>query len=59
MNLKGVKEKALELGIKIGKMKKAEAVHAIQEAEGNEPCYCTGMAETCGQESCCFREDCV
>ena len=53
-----IKNKAKELGIEPGKMKKAELIHSIQQAEGYNPCY--GTAEDwCDQEGCCFRGDCL
>ena len=53
-----IKQKAKDLGITQGKMKKAELIHSIQRAEGYNPCYGT-VQGWCDQEGCCFRGDCL
>ena len=58
MKLDEIKELAKQHNIKVGKMKKADLVRAIQQAEGNEVCFETGKAETCDQHVCLWREDC-
>lgn len=58
MKLDEIREIAKQHNIKPGKMKKADLVRAIQQAEGNEACFDTGKAETCGQHTCLWREDC-
>ena len=58
MKLDEIKEIAKQHHIKTGKMKKAELIRAIQQAEGNEQCFDSGKAAACGQESCLWREDC-
>jgi hypothetical protein len=58
MTIKEIKAKADQLGVKLGKKGKIDAVRAIQSAEGNQSCFCTEMMETCGQMECCFRSDC-
>jgi hypothetical protein len=40
-------------------MKKADLVRAIQQAEGNQVCFETGVAEACGQHACLWRGDCA
>jgi hypothetical protein len=59
MKMDDVKKIATELGIKTGKLRKAELIQQIQQAEGNEPCYATGKSDVCGQETCLWREDCL
>ena len=39
-------------------MKKEDLIRAIQEKEGNFPCFGSAM-EHCSQEDCCWREDCL
>jgi hypothetical protein len=58
MKIDEVKEIAKRLGIKPGKMKKADLVREIQKVEGNEDCYNSGMKDVCGQDGCAWREDC-
>jgi len=59
MKLEQIKEMAKQHGIKVGKMKKAELVRAIQSAEGNNACFEAGQASECGQEECLWRPDCL
>uniref|UniRef100_A0A7C5EQ78 Rho termination factor-like N-terminal domain-containing protein n=1 Tax=Desulfobacca acetoxidans TaxID=60893 RepID=A0A7C5EQ78_9BACT len=57
MNLKEIREKAKSLGVKnYSKMKKAELIKAIQQQEGNSPCY--QEITDCRQYDCCWMEDC-
>jgi len=58
MKLEEIKEIAKQHDIKVGKLKKAELVKAIQEAEGNEVCFDSGKAADCGQSECLWRSDC-
>jgi hypothetical protein len=58
MKLEEIKEIAKQHDIKIGKMKKAELVRAIQSVEGNNICFETGQALDCGQTECLWRVDC-
>jgi len=58
MNLQEIKKIAKQRGLSTGKMRKAEIIRAIQEAEGNSACFDTGKAAECGQEKCLWREDC-
>jgi Rho termination factor, N-terminal domain len=59
MKLDEIKKIANQLNIKASKMKKADLVRAIQQAENNEVCFETGNANNCGQGVCLWREDCV
>ena len=58
MTVKEIKEIAVEKGIIPGKMKKNELIRAIQNAEGNNPCYQTFISD-CDQYDCCWKEDCL
>lgn len=58
MKAEEIRKIARQRGIRAGKMKKGEMVRAIQSDEGNNPCYDTGQAENCGQNSCLWRDDC-
>lgn len=58
MNLKEVKAMARNLGVAPKNLKKAELIQAIQKAENNNPCF--GISgETCGQDQCLWRKDCL
>ncbi len=58
MKLEEIKKISKQHNIKVGKMKKAELVRAIQAAEGNDVCFETGRASGCGQANCLWRDDC-
>lgn len=58
MKMDEIKEVAKGLGLKPGKMKKADLIKDIQKAEGNEDCYNSGKKDVCGQNVCAWREDC-
>jgi hypothetical protein len=49
---------AKQRGIKCGKMNKTDLVRTIQTAEGNNACFNTGQAQSCGQDQCLWRGDC-
>jgi hypothetical protein len=55
-----VKNLGKKLGVALDKKaKKGEWIKAIQVAEGNDPCFATRDPNTCGQEACCWRPDCL
>ena len=58
MKVQEIKKKASEMGIKPGKMKKAELIRTIQSTEGNYPCFQTA-SDNCDQAGCCWRADCL
>ena len=58
MKLDDVKKIAKERGLQSRNMKKADLIRAIQRNEGNTDCYNTNSAESCGQVSCLWRDDC-
>lgn len=58
MKITTIKEKAKEVGVKPGKIKKIDLIHAIQNAEGNTPCFSSVGAKECEEENCLWKEDC-
>ncbi len=58
MKVDEVREIGRKRGLKPGKLKKAELIRTIQDAEGNNACYETGKAGECGQDQCLWRDDC-
>jgi hypothetical protein len=58
MLVKEIKSIAMSLGIKPGKLKKAELIKAIQLQEGNFDCFGTAIAAECDQTACVWRKDC-
>ena len=58
MKVADIKKKAKGLGVEPGKMKKAELIHAVQRAEGNQPCFGKSNGN-CSNIDCCFMDDCL
>jgi hypothetical protein len=58
LNMKELRERARQLGVRSTRMQKAELIGAIQRAEGNFDCFGTATEEECDQEECLWREDC-
>jgi hypothetical protein len=58
MKMTDVRRKAKDLGIKPGKLRKADLIHTIQAKEGNSQCYQTGL-DSCDQVNCCWKSDCL
>ncbi len=59
MNVDTVRQIARSRGLKVSKRKKAELIHDMQNAEGNQACFGTELVASCGQMDCLWREDCV
>ena len=59
MKMKKIRKKAAKMGIKAGKMKKVDLIHAVQIKEENPPCFLTTVNDTCNQADCCWRSDCL
>jgi hypothetical protein len=58
MKLNEVKKIAKVMGLETARVTKEKLVRTIQLEEGNDPCFGTGRATECGQQSCLWREDC-
>lgn len=57
MTLKEIRVKARGLGVKYySKMKKDDLIRAVQEKEGNSPCY--QNIYDCWEFDCLWRPDC-
>ncbi len=59
MLVKEIKAIATDRGVKPGTMKKEALILAIQEAEGNNPCFKSNIAKNCEEMGCLWRKDCV
>jgi len=59
MKIQRVRSIAKEMGVKSARMSKGEIIRAIQEAEGNFPCFGTAREGHCDQGDCAWREDCI
>ena len=58
MDMTHIKEKAKQLGIQVGKMKKVDLIRSIQSMEGNFPCFETAK-DCCDQLACTWRKSCL
>ncbi len=57
MTLSQIRDKARNLGVKnYSRLRKTELIRAIQEKEGNSPCYQT--FSDCRQDDCLWMPDC-
>ena len=52
-----IREMAEKMGLIPGKMNKKALIRAIQEKEGNTPCF-KRERYPCDQYDCCWRNDC-
>ncbi len=59
MVLTEVKKMAKANGVKLRKLKKADLIKAIQEAEGNDPCFKADFSPHCTLTECLWHPDCV
>lgn len=59
MNMQEIREIAQTRGLKAGKLSKVDLVRVIQREEGNYDCFATPYVETCGQDGCLWRADCL
>lgn len=50
---------ARALDIKTGKLRKNELIQAIQNHEGNFPCFGSAIDGVCDQYGCLWRLDCL
>ena len=58
-DLDELKQIAKQKGVAIyGEADKRYIIHAIQKAEGSTACFGVGSSVTCGQNGCCWRNDC-
>jgi len=58
MTFAKIKHIAVEHGVRVVGVKKADIVRAIQEKEGNTPCFATGKANECAQPHCLWSAAC-
>ena len=59
MNMQEVKKMAQGMGLKTHSMKKTEVIRAIQRAENNFDCYGTQRLESCQENECLWKKDCI
>ena len=59
MKMQEIRSIAKEMGVKSARMSKGEIIRAIQEAEGNFPCFGTARDGFCDREDCMWKADCL
>ena len=59
MKVEEIRPIAKAFGINGSKMRKSDLIRAIQQAEGNFPCFGTAGAGDCDQAACRWRGDCL
>lgn len=59
MTLKELQTLAKSRGLKTGKLRKFQLIRAIQEDEGNFPCFGSALKGECDQSECSWRADCL
>jgi len=59
MKIQKVRKIAKANGVNSSRMGKGEIIRAIQEAEGNFPCFGTARDGFCDREDCVWKEDCL
>ena len=60
LKINEIRNKARDMGVTFARhTHKTELIQAIQSAEGNCSCFATPKVSSCGQESCCWRGDCL
>jgi len=58
MNVQEIRQIAIQIGVKPGKMDKIRLVKTIQREEGNFDCFATAIDSECDQSGCLWRKDC-
>jgi len=58
MKITEVRKRAKGLGLKPGRLSKADLIRAIQRAEGHFDCFGTASG-FCDQQDCAWRKDCL
>ena len=59
MKIQKVRSIAKTKEVNSSRMSKGEIIRAVQEAEGNFPCFGTAQDGFCDQQACMWKEDCL
>ena len=59
MRFQDIKKMAKDMDIYTYRMKKTDIIRAIQRAENNVECYGTDRVDSCQEQSCLWRSDCL
>ena len=59
MRFQDIRKMAKSMDVNTYGMKKTDVIHAIQEAENNIECYGTERVDSCDEQECLWRSDCL
>jgi len=59
MKINDVRKMAKGMDINTYGMKKNNIIRAVQQSENNVECFATERVESCNEEECLWREDCL
>ena len=59
MNFQDIRKMAMAMDLKTHRMKKTALILAIQRAESNMDCYGSERVDSCQEDACLWRRDCV
>jgi len=60
MRLTDIRERGKDVGLaQISRFRKGDLIRAIQNTEGNYPCFGSPGRFDCPQLQCCWRSDCL
>ncbi|EFK10220.1 conserved hypothetical protein [delta proteobacterium NaphS2] len=59
MEFQKIRRMAKAMDINTYHMKKVDMIRAIQDGENNIPCFGTPRIDSCGEDTCLWRTDCV
>ncbi len=59
MRFQEIRKMAKDVGISTHRMKKTDIIRAIQGAENNIECYGTERVDSCHEQECLWRSNCL
>lgn len=59
MKIQDLRTIAKQKGVNSARMNKGDIIRAIQEAEGNFPCFGSAYTGYCDQSECVWRPECI
>jgi len=59
MKFQEIQKMAKGMGVNTYRMKKTDIIRTIQRKENNIECYGTDRADSCQEQSCLWRSDCL
>ena len=59
MRFQEIQRMAKEMDVNTFRMKKMDMIQAIQRKENNIDCFGTTRADSCGEQACLWKRDCL